>query len=137
MFNSDLPEVYVAIFWQGIDLDKRGLGDWGYATREIFIEDDHVSTSQALVTLTAPSRMKRSIRSIPRMSNWQKRAKRQSGTRRKPPRSSPAVTVAYMTAEFFMDIGYIAVVECIFGRARWLKTRRTGRLPLAPPTFWT
>lgn len=44
MFNSDLPEVYVAIFWQRIDLDKRGLGDWGYATREIFIEDDHVST---------------------------------------------------------------------------------------------
>lgn len=44
VFNSDLPEVYVAIFWQRIDLDKRGLGDWGYATREIFIEDDHVST---------------------------------------------------------------------------------------------
>ena len=37
VFNSDLPEVYVAIFWQRIDLDKRGLGDWGYATREIFI----------------------------------------------------------------------------------------------------
>ena len=36
--------MYVAISWQGIDLDKRGLGDWGYATREIFIEDDHVST---------------------------------------------------------------------------------------------
>ena len=44
VLNSDLPEVYVAIFWQRIDLDKRGLGDWGYATREIFIEDDHVST---------------------------------------------------------------------------------------------
>lgn len=44
VFNSDLPEVYVAISWQRIDLDKRGLGDWGYATREIFIEDDHVST---------------------------------------------------------------------------------------------
>ena len=44
---------------------------------------------------------------------------------------------AYMTAEFFIDIGYIAVIECIFGRARWLKTRRTGRLPRALLTFWT
>jgi len=44
---------------------------------------------------------------------------------------------AYMTAEFFIDIGYIAGVECIFGRVRCLKTRRTGRLPRAPLTFWT
>lgn len=44
---------------------------------------------------------------------------------------------AYMTAEFFIDIGYIAGIECIFGRARWLKTRRTGRLPRALLTFWT
>ena len=45
--------------------------------------------------------------------------------------------IAYMTAEFFIDIGYIAGIECIFGRARWLKTRRTGRLPRALLTFWT
>ena len=45
--------------------------------------------------------------------------------------------VAYMTAEFFIDIGYIAGVECIFGRARWLKTRHTGRLPRALLTLWT
>ena len=44
---------------------------------------------------------------------------------------------AYMTAEFFIDIGYIAGIECIFGRARWIKTRRTGRLPRALLTFWT
>ena len=42
-----------------------------------------------------------------------------------------------MTVEGFVDIGYIAGVECIFGRARWLKTKRTGRLPRAPLTFWT
>lgn len=42
-----------------------------------------------------------------------------------------------MTAEVFVDIGYIAGVECIFGRARWLKTGRTGRLPRARLTFWT
>ena len=41
---------------------------------------------------------------------------------------------AYMTAEFFIDIGYMAGIECIFGRARWLKTRRTGRLPRARHT---
>ena len=41
---------------------------------------------------------------------------------------------AYMTVEVFVDIGYIAGVECVFGRARWLKTRRTGRLPRARPT---
>ena len=45
--------------------------------------------------------------------------------------------VAYMTAGVFIDIGYIAGIECIFGRARWLKTRRTGRLPRALLTFWT
>ena len=44
---------------------------------------------------------------------------------------------AYMTVEVFVDIGYIAGVECIFGRARWLKTRRTGRLQRARLTFWT
>lgn len=38
-----------------------------------------------------------------------------------------------MTVEGFVDIGYIAGVECIFGRARWVKTRRTGRLLLAQP----
>ena len=41
---------------------------------------------------------------------------------------------AYMTVEVFVDIGYIAGVECIFGRVRWLKTRRTGRLPRGPLT---
>ena len=44
---------------------------------------------------------------------------------------------AYVTVEVFVDIGYIAVVECIFGSARWLKNKRTGRLPRAPLTFWT
>ena len=45
---------------------------------------------------------------------------------------------AYMTAEVFVDIGYIAGVECIsFGRARWLKTGRTGLSLRAPLTFWT
>lgn len=42
-----------------------------------------------------------------------------------------------MTVEVFVDIGYIAGVECIFGRALWLKNKRTGRLPRAPLTFWT
>ena len=36
--------------------------------------------------------------------------------------------------EVFVDIGYITGIECIFGRACWLKTRRTGRLPRARPT---
>ena len=43
----------------------------------------------------------------------------------------------YVTVEGFVDIGYIAGVECIFGRARWLKTRRTGPSSRAPLTFWT
>ena len=38
----------------------------------------------------------------------------------------------YVTVGVFVDIGYIAGVECIFGRARWLKTRRTG-LSSRPP----
>ena len=42
-----------------------------------------------------------------------------------------------MTAEVFVDIGYIAGVECIFGRACWLKTGRTGLSLRAPLTFWT
>ena len=42
--------------------------------------------------------------------------------------------IAPMTVEGFATIGYIAGVECIFGRARWLKTGRTGRLPRARPT---
>ena len=40
----------------------------------------------------------------------------------------------YVTVEGFVDIGYMAGVECIFGRARWLKTGRTGLLPRARPT---
>lgn len=68
VFNSDLPEVYVAIFWQRIDLDKHGLGDWvtppGKSSSRTATFPRGVS--QALVTLTAPSRTKRSIRSIPR-----------------------------------------------------------------------
>ena len=40
----------------------------------------------------------------------------------------------YVTVEGFVDIGYIAGVECIFGRARWLKTRRTGLSSRAQPT---
>ena len=39
-----------------------------------------------------------------------------------------------MTVESFVDIGYIVGIECVFGRARWLKTKRTGRLPRARPT---
>ena len=41
---------------------------------------------------------------------------------------------AYVTVEGFVDIGYIAGVECIFGRARWLKTRRTRLSSRAQPT---
>ena len=40
----------------------------------------------------------------------------------------------YVTVEGFVDIGYIAGVECIFGRARWLKTRRTRLSSRARPT---
>ena len=40
----------------------------------------------------------------------------------------------YVTVEGFVDIGYIAGVECIFGRARWLKTRRTRLSSRAQPT---
>ena len=71
VFNSDLPEVYVAISWQGIDLDKRGLATGvtppGKSSSRTTTFPRGVS--QALVTLTAPSRTKRSIRSIPRTSN--------------------------------------------------------------------
>ena len=45
--------------------------------------------------------------------------------------------VGFTTAEVFVDIGYIAGVECIFGRARWLKTRRTELSSRASLTFWT
>ena len=39
----------------------------------------------------------------------------------------------YVTVEVFVDIGYIAGVECIFGRARWLKPDVQGvyRAPLS------
>ena len=40
----------------------------------------------------------------------------------------------YVTVEGFVDIGYIAGVECIFGSARWLKTRRTRLSARAQPT---
>lgn len=44
VFNSDLPEAYVAIDeWQQINPRKWGIDDWAYAIREIFIEDNHVS----------------------------------------------------------------------------------------------
>lgn len=45
MFNSDLPEAYVTVDeWSRINTHKWHLGDWAGAIREIFIEDDHVST---------------------------------------------------------------------------------------------
>lgn len=45
VFNSDLPEAYVTVDkWQQINPHKWGIDDWAYAIREIFIEDDHVST---------------------------------------------------------------------------------------------
>lgn len=45
VFNSDLPEAYVTIDkWQQINPHKWGVDDWAYAIREIFIEDDHVSS---------------------------------------------------------------------------------------------
>lgn len=45
VFNSDLPEAYVTVDkWSRINTHKWYLDDWAYAIREIFIEDDHVST---------------------------------------------------------------------------------------------
>lgn len=45
VFNSDLPEAYVTVDkWSRINTHKWGIDDWAYAIREIFIEDDHVST---------------------------------------------------------------------------------------------
>lgn len=45
IFNSDLPEAYVTVDkWQQINPHKWGIDDWADAIREIFIEDDHVST---------------------------------------------------------------------------------------------
>lgn len=44
VFNSDLPEAYVAVDeWQQINPHRCGIDDWAYAIREIFIEDNHVS----------------------------------------------------------------------------------------------
>ena len=43
-----------------------------------------------------------------------------------------------MTVERFVAIDCAIVIDCIsFGRARWLKPRRTGRLSRAPLTSWT
>lgn len=45
VFNSDLPEAYVTVDeWQQINPRKWGIDDYADAIREIFIEDDHVST---------------------------------------------------------------------------------------------
>ena len=45
VFNSDLPEAYVTVDeWQQINPHKWDIDDWAYAIREIFIEDDHVSS---------------------------------------------------------------------------------------------
>lgn len=45
VFNSDLPEAYVTVDqWTQIRPHKCGIDDWADAIREIFIEDDHVST---------------------------------------------------------------------------------------------
>ena len=45
VFNSDLPEAYVTVDqWTQIRPHKWGIDDWADAIREIFIEDDHVST---------------------------------------------------------------------------------------------
>ena len=45
VFNSDLPEAYVTVDeWSRINTHKWYLDDWAYAIREIFIEDDHVSS---------------------------------------------------------------------------------------------
>lgn len=45
VFNSDLPEAYVTVDqWTQIRTHKWGIDDWADAIREIFIEDDHVST---------------------------------------------------------------------------------------------
>lgn len=45
VFNSDLPEAYVTVDeWQQINPHKWGIDDYADAIREIFIEDDHVST---------------------------------------------------------------------------------------------
>lgn len=45
VFNSDLPEAYVTVDErQQINPRKWGIDDYADAIREIFIEDDHVST---------------------------------------------------------------------------------------------
>lgn len=45
VFNSDLPEAYVTVDeWQQINPRKWGIDDYADAIREIFIEDDHVSS---------------------------------------------------------------------------------------------
>ena len=45
VFNSDLPEAYVTVDeWQQINPHKWGIDDYADAIREIFIEDDHVSS---------------------------------------------------------------------------------------------
>lgn len=44
VFNSDLPEAYVSIDQCQIRPHKWGIDDYADAIREIFIEDDHVST---------------------------------------------------------------------------------------------
>ena len=43
----------------------------------------------------------------------------------------------YVTVEVFVDIGCVTGIECVFGRACWLKTRRTRLLSRAPLMFWT
>ena len=45
-------------------------------------------------------------------------------------------TRVYAAVGGFVAIGCITGVECILGGARWLKTRRTGRLPRVHLTFW-
>ena len=43
--------------------------------------------------------------------------------------------VGFTAAEGFAAIGYIVGIECILGRARWLKTKHTEFLSRVPSTF--
>lgn len=46
-----------------------------------------------------------------------------------------ALNEAYMTVDGFVAIGCIAYIECILGRAHWLRTKPIEPLSRARPTF--
>ena len=71
-----------------------------------------------------PSRQQRSRTKARQLPDCDEVCRSMSGTR------------VYAAVGGFVAIGCITGVECILGGARWLKTRRTGRLPRVHLTFW-